>query len=535
MVRIRTSADKHRESIRQTGRVVRAERKNVKKTVEHATENHGANKRLTVTMETTTEMVETYDVEIINKLKDVQCSAITDSEDVLAFIKSRQPQLRILPHQEVKDADIEDADFDEIIEDAQLELQDSDVKTSHHYLPSKKKRLPLLTPEDKEIEEAYENYKKKPFRKAKELLDKAVPLIPTVTDKQPEYRLVNEEVKDEENYTREYVSSPTYTKEVDFAKFANPEEFEKSINLKGKTLIECIVEYVKTKVIKYPSIKCRYQVLIGYIMMIEEKWDITLMPVVIGNMFWMQFESFLYNNNLSPRTVTNVCLELRAVIKWASLYGASLSVDFDDVEFKAVDCKPKVTLNEDEISRIHWFDLNTIDCREDHRKTLEIVRDHFILSCYLGQRFSDTVRIDETNFLGASKETFRIIQKKTGNKAVLDFNKIFPEYPAHVKKILEKYNYNSPYKGDICNYNRWLHELGRIVGLDEEIKYEYKVNGKIVTKTFKKWELISSHTARRTFITLAVKRSINSQYIKRASGHKSDASFDKYIIFDDDK
>ena len=268
-------------------------------------------------------------------------------------------------------------------------------------------------------------------------------------------------------------------------------------------------------------------------MMIEEKWGITLMPVVIGNMFWTQFESFLYNNELASRTITNLCQELRAVIKWASMYGALLSVDFNEVELKAVDSKPRVTLTEDEISRLRWFDLNTIDCREDHRKTLEIVRDHFILSCYLGQRFSDTVRIGETNFLGASKDIFRIIQKKTGNKAVLDFNKIFPEFPTHARVILEKYDYSSPYKGDICNYNRWLHELCRIVGLDDVIKFEYKVNGKIITKSYEKWELISSHTARRTFITLAVKRSVNSQYIKRASGHKSDSSFDKYIIFDD--
>lgn len=359
------------------------------------------------------------------------------------------------------------------------------------------------------------------------MLDKAIP-----KGNNTGFRLIHEDYKDEGNYSREYVINPQ-EKDVDFTQFANPEDFEKAINLKGKTLIECIVEYVKTRAIKYPSIKSRYQVLIGYIMMIEEKWRITLMPVVIGNMFWPQFESFLYNNELASRTITNICLELRAVIKWASMYGALLSVDFNEVELKPVDSKPKVTLTEDEISRLRWFDLNTVDCREDHRKTLEIVRDHFILSCYLGQRFSDTVRIDETNFLGASKEIFRIIQKKTGNKAVLDFNKIFPEFPVHARAILEKYDYSSPYNGDICNYNRWLHELCRIVGLNDEIKYEYKFNGKIITKSYEKWELISSHTARRTFITLAVKRSVNSQYIKRASGHKSDSSFDKYIIFDD--
>jgi site-specific recombinase XerD len=70
------------------------------------------------------------------------------------------------------------------------------------------------------------------------------------------------------------------------------------------------------------------------------------------------------------------------------------------------------------------------------------------------------------------------------------------------------------------------------VGFNEDVKFEYKINGKVIKKTFKKWELISSHTARRSFITNAVKRDANLQYIKRASGHKSGSSFDKYVLLD---
>ena len=493
------------------GSYIRAGKKKVKKTIEESTENHGASKRLKVSVETTTEAFEGY-------IPSADFSAVTDSDSILSFIKEQQNKN--------KEPDIEDAEFEDVSQDH---------ISSESYSEENKNVLPDETSlkEENPLEKAYEEHKKSPFRRAKELLDREVPNIER-RRKTAEYRLVSEVVKDEGNYTREYIADSIFNKTIDFKKFANPDEFARSINLRDKTLIECIVEYVKIRSPKFPSVKERYQILISYIMMIEEQWEITLMPVVIGNMFWTQFESFLYNNNLAPRTVANICLELRAVIKWASQYGAYLSVDFDDAEFFQVDCKPKITLSEDEISRIKWFDLRTVKCREDHRKTLEIVRDHFILSCYVGQRFSDTVRIDETNFLGASEEMFRIIQQKTGNKAVLDFTRIYPEYPKHVRTILEKYKYRSPYKGDICNYNRWLHELARLVGLDDEVKYEYKVNGKIVTKTYKKWELISSHTARRTFITLAVKRGINSQYIKRASGHKSDSSFDKYIILNDE-
>ena len=491
-------------------RAIRAKRVSQKKTYEETTINHGAGKHLKISVETTSESFESF-------IGDSNAMAsVTDTDDIMAFIRSSKDK-------ELGAADYLDNEYTEIEEIQQQSIPSlpKPKNTNVHLLPA---------PQDTEIEKPIddpEELKKYVFKKAKLLLDDAIP-----KEKKTGLCLVHEDYKDEGNYSREYVLNPQ-NKEVDFKKFSNPNDFAKSINLQGKNLIECIVEYVKNRVIKYPSIKERYQILIAYIMMIETKWDITLMPGVIGGMFWSQFESFLNGNNLAPRTVIGICLELRAVIKWASMYGATLTADFDDVDFNAVDNKPKVTLTDDEISRIRWFDLSTLDCREDHKKTMEIVRDHFILSCYLGQRFSDTVRIGETNFLGASKDIFRIIQKKTGNKAVLDFNKIFPEFPVHARLILEKYGYRSPYKGDLSNYNRWLHELCRIVGLDDEIKYENKVNGQIITKTYKKWELISSHTARRTFITLAVKRSVNSQYIKRASGHKSDSSFDKYIIFDD--
>jgi len=52
----------------------------------------------------------------------------------------------------------------------------------------------------------------------------------------------------------------------------------------------------------------------------------------------------------------------------------------------------------------------------------------------------------------------------------------------------------------------------------------------VVTKTYKKYELISSHTARRSFVTNAIKRNVNVEFVKQASGHISDSSFRKYVI-----
>ena len=218
-------------------------------------------------------------------------------------------------------------------------------------------------------------------------------------------------------------------------------------------------------------------------------------------------------------------------MKWAALHGAQLSSDIDNYKIRPCDSKPKITLTEDEISRIAWFDINTIPVRKQHKATLTKVRDHFVLSCFLGQRYSDMIRLTEKNFQGAAKDSFKSIQKKTSNQAYLSFHKLYGEYPRPLRKILENYDFQAPFTGHLSNYNNYLHSLCKYIGFDEEIKFEYvDKRKKVVTKTYKKYELISSHTARRSFVTNAIKRNVNVEFVKQASGHISDSSFRKYVI-----
>ena len=96
-------------------------------------------------------------------------------------------------------------------------------------------------------------------------------------------------------------------------------------------------------------------------------------------------------------------------------------------------------------------------------------------------------------------------------------------------RILEAYDYTAPWKGDIGNYNKYLHILMRDVGLDDPVRIEEKVQGKMVARNIPKWKLISSHTARRTAITVNVLRGHNIHALKRCSGHTDLRVFDNYI------
>ena len=56
-----------------------------------------------------------------------------------------------------------------------------------------------------------------------------------------------------------------------------------------------------------------------------------------------------------------------------------------------------------------------------------------------------------------------------------------------------------------------------------------RVNGKMVSTTVPKWKVISSHTARRTAITVNVLRGHNMHDLKRCSGHSDLRIFDEYV------
>jgi hypothetical protein len=105
-----------------------------------------------------------------------------------------------------------------------------------------------------------------------------------------------------------------------------------------------------------------------------------------------------------------------------------------------------------------------------------------------------------------------------------------------VWEILEKYDYTAPYKGDINNFNSYLHEFLFNIGEEflEDIYIENKINGTIVRETKKKYQLISSHSARRSFATINTLRNIPRSKILRATGHSSEKAFTRYICYDED-
>jgi len=177
-----------------------------------------------------------------------------------------------------------------------------------------------------------------------------------------------------------------------------------------------------------------------------------------------------------------------------------------------------IYLTEDEIKLLIKLDLST-----DSR--LEKVRDLFIVGCFTGLRFSDltTIRIEN---ISPDLKYFKTKTVKTDE---------YLEIPIHpmVSRIMEKYkdkttNYLPP---AISNQkmNEYLKEIGEMANLSEDVALFGK-NGKVRTqKKVSKFELITCHTARRSFATNEYLAGTPTYAIMAITGHRTEKAFLTYI------
>ena len=298
------------------------------------------------------------------------------------------------------------------------------------------------------------------------------------------------------------------------------------LDLSGCSLKEVILACEKAKSKLHPGYSKSLLCLKHNLDLLEEQYHVTLQPIQVTDIFWGYFIAFCQGRGLKESTIETLCNQLRSILNWGTKYNVTVSPTYTDFNIRKTD-NQKIALTADDVSRITYFDIDRYYAkrRKDFREKMMRVRDMFVLSCNLFQRFSDMRNLSRTCF---DRNIFRIVQQKTGNIAVVDIDK----YAIDAKttyRLLEKYNYEAPYRGDVRKFNHMLHILMRDIGFTEDIRIDERINGKIVSKNVPKWKLLSSHTARRTAITINVLRGNNIHAVKKCSGHSDLRVFDQYV------
>jgi len=150
---------------------------------------------------------------------------------------------------------------------------------------------------------------------------------------------------------------------------------------------------------------------------------------------------------------------------------------------------------------------------------LDRTRDWFLLLAWTGCRFSDLEKIARTDIKDGFI-TFR--QQKTNTKVTI------PLHPV-VLEVLEKYNFIMPNSITNQKFNDYIKEAAKAAEIDSPEVITKTIGGILKSTTLPKYELITSHTGRRSFCTNMYKRGLPTLMIMSISGHKTEKSFLKYI------
>ena len=236
----------------------------------------------------------------------------------------------------------------------------------------------------------------------------------------------------------------------------------------------------------------------------------------ITHEFRRNFLKYLQSIGSGKNTEGKHIKEIKVFMNEAAERKLHNNMDFRSKSFsKPIEDANKIFLTMDEIQKLVDLDLS-------NNKMKDVVRDYFIISAMTSLRFSDFIDIKEENI---KDDTIQIVTKKTGEKVVIPISK-------WVGEIFLKYNFNLPKAP--CNqvFNRVLKDVGEDAGLDETITISKTVGGIKQTLVYKKFELLTAHTGRRSMISNCILAGIATPQIMLMSAHRSLRVFQSYVRID---
>jgi len=231
--------------------------------------------------------------------------------------------------------------------------------------------------------------------------------------------------------------------------------------------------------------------------------------------FYDEFTKYCLKKNYGINTIGGFIKHVKVFMNEAFDRKLTTNLEYKNRKFKTVEEDTEnIYLTNDEVEILYNLDLT-------ENPKLDKVRDMFILSCYTGLRYSDLIQLTGENLIDNNTK-LKIKTEKTGELVIIPLNK-------YIKEILVKHNGLPDYTISNQKMNEYLKDLGEKAELDENVLHSFTKGGHKKSESFKKFQLITVHTARRSFATNAYLADVPSISIMKITGHKTEKAFLKYI------
>lgn len=231
--------------------------------------------------------------------------------------------------------------------------------------------------------------------------------------------------------------------------------------------------------------------------------------------FMMSFLKFMYSKDLGNVYIKNKITVFKCMIRWMklqSIYNGDILDRF----------KPKIKTIDREVIYLTWEELNLLMNVETKNSYEESAKDGFLLQCFTGLRYSDLKNLKKND---VHPDCISITTIKTNDPLIIELN-------SFSKAILEKHK-NDPgihairvYTNN--NMNDMLRKLSKRAGIDTLVCMSEYRGAERVEKVRPKYELITTHCGRRTFVVNAMFLNISDSVIMSWTGHSSVESMRPY-------
>jgi integrase len=219
-------------------------------------------------------------------------------------------------------------------------------------------------------------------------------------------------------------------------------------------------------------------------------------------------------------TILKFVENMRSFLRWAAdrNYYEGSEHEHYHPRLKGIDpaSREVIYLEVEELMHLYSIDLPP---------TLARVRDVFCFCCFTGLRYSDVSALKRTDIVAGS---IRIVTEKTAEALTIELNQ-------YARAILEKYIDASLPGGAALpvlsnqKMNDYLKEVGKIAGLTSPVTKTYYVGNERRGQVYEKWQVLTTHCARRTFVVSALSLGIPAEVVMRWTGHSDFEAMKPYV------
>ena len=278
----------------------------------------------------------------------------------------------------------------------------------------------------------------------------------------------------------------------------------------------CFEEYIeKGKLTKTPNTIKGQTTVKNYLETFSSETAFDISFDRINDFFFDSLMMYSYQTKeIKQNYFAKIIKVLKSFLSWTTEKGYNTNREFE--KFKAPE-------HDIDIVFLTFEELMILYEKEFETERLSHVRDFYCMGCFTGLRFSDLEKLHLAN-ISEDHIVLSIQKTKTQNHAI-KLNK-------YAKAILEKYKgtiYEPLPRISSQRFNEYIKECCEIAEINQPLTIHWFVGNKKKTLTQPKYKFITSHTARKTFITNSLLLGMEPKAIKKIANIKKDAVLDKYM------